>query len=137
MSATTQTPQPYAPAPRSERRRTLRVLLADRSGSTRRALAAVIEDIDGVALVRQVESGEEVADALRRLSVDVLVVDDRLLPRNGDSLAETGPLPGSLRVVVLGMDDHPAFAAHAHRLGAEAWLAKHAAGDGLRALLTR
>jgi hypothetical protein len=40
-----------------------------------------------------------------------------------------------VRVIVVGVDDDPAFAARAHRLGAEAWVAKDRADDQLPALL--
>lgn len=130
------TPRPRTDA-RPDGQRDLRVLVADRSGSARRAISALIEDIDGVALVGQVETREEIGDALRRRNADVLVIDDRLLPTNGHPLAGAGPLHTDVRVLVVGMDEDPAFAARARRLGAEAWIAKHAADDGLRDLLGR
>ena len=118
-------------------RRRLRVLLADGSRSARRALAAIIADIDGVTLVGQVETREQMTDALRRLKVDLLVLDDRLHPHDGHPLAGSGPLAGRVRVIVLGMDGDAAFAARADRFGAEAWIAKDEADERLRELLAR
>jgi hypothetical protein len=113
----------------------VRVLLADRAGSARRAVAAILDQIDGTVLVGVVGSREDVPNALRRLRADVLVIDDRLLPSDDHPLAAAGPLPTSVRVIVLGMDDHPTFAERALRLGADAWAAKHTADERLRELL--
>jgi DNA-binding NarL/FixJ family response regulator len=44
-------------------------------------------------------------------------------------------MPEGVRVIVLGVDDDPAFAARATRLGAAAWVAKERADEDLPALL--
>jgi DNA-binding NarL/FixJ family response regulator len=109
----------------------VRVLLADREGSARRALAGSLTAIGGVELAGEVGDQAHLADALRRTHSDVLVIDDRLLR---DMELMLAGLP-HLRVLVLGVDDDPAFAARAHRLGAEAWIAKDRADEQLAALL--
>jgi DNA-binding NarL/FixJ family response regulator len=45
-------------------------------------------------------------------------------------------LGAPVRVLVVGVDDDPAFAARARDLGADAWIAKDRADDELPALLT-
>lgn len=112
----------------------VRVLLADREGGARRALAGALKAIDGVELAGEVSERAGLAEALLRTHSDVLVIDDRLLrDGGGDGLAD---LPAS-RVLVLGVDDDPAFAARARRLGAEAWIAKDRADEQLMTLLQR
>jgi DNA-binding NarL/FixJ family response regulator len=116
-------------------KRALRVLLADRAGSARRAVASTLSSVDGVVLAGEVGERDDLAGALRRTRSDVLVIDDRLL-RDGDHvLAGLGLQDTGLRVVVLGVDDDPAFAARARRLGASAWVAKDRADEELPALL--
>jgi DNA-binding NarL/FixJ family response regulator len=110
---------------------TVRVLLADREGSARRALVSTLKGIDGVELTGEVGNRADLPDALLRTRSEVLVIDDRLLRGHDDVLAE---LP-ALRVLVLGVDDDPAFAARARRLGAEAWIAKDRADEQLATLL--
>jgi DNA-binding NarL/FixJ family response regulator len=105
------------------------VLLADVAGRPRRALASLISGLDHVTLVGEIGDRGELAAALLATGADVLLIDDRLL-RN-----QHADLPADLRVIVLGVDDDPAFSARAHRLGAEAWVAKDRAGDELPALL--
>jgi DNA-binding NarL/FixJ family response regulator len=107
---------------------TVRVLLADREGAARRALAGALRAMDGVELAGEVGDRAELADALRTTGSEVLVIDDRLLRDMSDGL------PG-LRVLVLGADLDPAFAARARRLGAEAWIAKDHADERLAQLL--
>ena len=110
---------------------TVRVLLADREGAARRALAGSLMAIDGVELTGEVGDTAELADVLRITSSEVLVIDDRLL-RDMESLIAGLP---TVRVLVLGADDDPAFAARAHRLGAETWIAKDRADEQLSTLL--
>jgi DNA-binding NarL/FixJ family response regulator len=111
----------------------VRVLLADREGSARRALARALTSIHGVELAGEVSDRTALADALEATHSEVLVIDDRLL-RDMEGLLAGLP---ALRVLVLGVDDDPAFAARAHRLGAEAWIAKDRADEQLVTLLAR
>jgi DNA-binding NarL/FixJ family response regulator len=111
------------------------VLLADFGGRSRTALADLIAGLDGVTLVGEVDRRDQIAGTLRRGDADVLIVDDRLLRDGEPVLSRLGPRGAGLRVIVLGMDDDPAFAARARRLGAEAWVAKDRAGDELPELL--
>jgi DNA-binding NarL/FixJ family response regulator len=115
----------------------VRVLLADHEGVARHALAALLQSLPGIVLVGIVTSLPEVADAMRHHAPDVVIVDDRLLRSASHVLAGTGPLRDPVRVIVMGVDDDPAYAARAERLGAEAWIAKDRADDVLPELLER
>jgi two-component system response regulator DesR len=106
-----------------------RVLLADRAGPARRAIAALLGGLDGVRLVGETDGLDELAGALTATRPDVLVIDDRLI-HEGEV-----PLPAGVRVIVVGVDDHPAYAARARALGAAAWVVKDRAGDDLPGLL--
>ena len=57
----------------------LRVLFADLSGAGRRAIAALLRSLPGIALVAEAGSLEELALERRRTGPDVIVIDDRLL----------------------------------------------------------
>jgi DNA-binding NarL/FixJ family response regulator len=105
-----------------------RVLLADRRGNGRRALAGLLRSIAGVLLVGEPGDGDELRAALIETRPDVLIVDDRLVG------APAWPGAGT-RVIVIGADDDPGFAARAARLGAEAWVAKDRAAEILPQLL--
>ena len=99
-----------------------RVLLADQPGFSRTVLARVLKETPGVTLTEVMTDGSELRDALEELRPDVLVIDDRLL-RDGHVL----PRQEGLRVIVVGVDDDPAYAVRAERLGAVAWVAKERA----------
>jgi DNA-binding NarL/FixJ family response regulator len=91
-----------------------RVQLIDRPGFSYDVIASLIAEQPNTQLV---------SDA-----PDVVVIDDREL------LGALDSLDPDVRVVVLGADDHPAFAARARRIGAE-WVAKDAAGTALPRIL--
>ena len=113
----------------------MRVLLADVEGMARGALAALLADLDGVELVGETGDHDDLAVTLRRVHPDVLILDERLVRAGDHVLAGLGPQRGQVRVIVIGVDDDPAFAARAHRLGADAWVAKDRADEELPALL--
>ena len=112
-----------------------RVLLADREGPARRALAGLLRGLDGIVLVAEVGEHEEIAATLRDTRADVLVIDDRLVSKDEHVLAGLGPQRLGVRILVLGVVDHAGYAARARRLGADAWLEKDRAAEALPALL--
>jgi DNA-binding NarL/FixJ family response regulator len=91
-----------------------RVQLIDRPGFSHDVIASLIAEQPDTQLVSD--------------TPDVIVIDDRELAGALDSLAPDIP------VVVLGADDHPAYAARARQIGAQ-WVAKDAAGTALPRLL--
>ena len=106
------------------------MLLADRAGFGRTALATILADTPGVTIVAKVADPDLVEATVEETRPDVVVVDDRLL---GDE-RWTGR-DGPARVIVVGVDDDPGFAARALRIGAEAWVPKDRAGTRLPLLL--
>jgi DNA-binding NarL/FixJ family response regulator len=113
----------------------VRIVLADREGMARTALASLLREIDGVERVVEVGDRAALGNALRRGGADVLVIDDRLVDDGRHLLAGLGPLHDTPRVIVVGVDDDPAYAARAMRLGAEAWVAKDRSDEDLPGLL--
>jgi DNA-binding NarL/FixJ family response regulator len=109
----------------------LRVVLADRPGAGRTALAALVADTPGVALVGNVTRSEEIEAAVRSGQADVVVIDDRLLRH-----ALLTPRQFAARLIVVGLDDHPGYQARADRIGAEAWIPKDRAAFLLPLKLT-
>jgi DNA-binding NarL/FixJ family response regulator len=57
----------------------LRVLVADRPGPARSALARMLSAIDGVTVIGAEGSGRDLGGTLRTLRPDVVVIGDRLL----------------------------------------------------------
>jgi len=109
-----------------------RVLLADQPGFGHSALAQLVTETPGVTLVADVMDPGMLDPLLHEWRPDVVVVDDRLL---GDGRWASRH-PG-LRVIVVGVDDDPGYAARALRLGAETWVPKERADVLLPQLLIR
>ena len=107
------------------------MLLADRVGLGRTALAAILADTPGVTVVAKVADPDLIESTVEATRPDVVVVDDRLL-RDERWTGEDG----HARVIVVGVDDDPGFAARALRIGAEAWVPKDRAATLLPLLLT-
>ena len=107
----------------------LRILIADRPGPARSALASMLSALDDVVVVGAEGSTAGLRAALRTHRPDVLVVDDRML----NDWRE--PYDVNVQLVVVGVDDDPAYAARAARRRAVAWLPKECAGDEIVAVL--
>jgi len=91
----------------------IKVLLADRPGFSRTALARLLEEMPGVNLVRKLGKRDLIEPAVEETRPDVLVIDDRLLRDNHWTGRDLG-----VRLIVVGVDDDPGFAARAtHRRG--------------------
>jgi DNA-binding NarL/FixJ family response regulator len=107
-----------------------RVLLLDVAGPARAAVAELVRTTPGVELVGEA-GADELEPALRHADPDVLVVDDRLLAATPLDLDG-----GGRRLIVIGVDDDPGYAARAERAGAEAWIPKDRADSLLPLRLT-
>jgi DNA-binding NarL/FixJ family response regulator len=131
LSADLSAKTPDADQRASREPRDVRVVLADLEGVARDALARVLLELAGVTLVAAVGTRRALADALRHGRVDVLVIDDRLVDAGRHVLADLGPINSQPRIVVVGVDDDPGYAARAQRLGATGWVAKDRADEDL------
>jgi DNA-binding NarL/FixJ family response regulator len=100
------------------------VALADEPGLARTALATLISETPGVALAGEAATLDELRAIVRDARPDVVVVDDRLLRHAAPSADDLG-----VRLVVMGVDDDPAYGARALRIGADAWLRKELADE--------
>ncbi len=109
--------------------RPLRVVIADRPGAARTALASLVGDDPRLSLVGLAGSLDELLD-IAPGRADVILLDDRLL-RDGQSPVRAM----GTRVVMTGVDDDPAYAARARRVGASTWVRKDMADEVLAALL--
>ena len=101
-----------------------RVLIGDRPGPARSALASLLAGLPDVAVVGAA-GGETLTRAVNELHPDVVVVDDRVLDCF-DRASER-----RVRLIVVGADDAPGYAERAARAHAVAWLPKECAGERL------
>jgi two-component system response regulator DesR len=109
--------------------RPLRVVIADVPGVARSALTTLLDDAPGLSVVGIAASLDELAETAAAVRADVALVDDRLLRGLRPQLDEL-----AVRLVVTGVDDDPAYARRARRLGAAQWVRKDLADEILAAL---
>jgi two-component system response regulator DesR len=112
--------------------RATRVMLADWAGPSHEAVAGVLSALPHTALVADVDDAASILPAVAAVRPDVLVVDDRLLRHASWTAADLG-----VQLVVVGVDDDPAYQRRAERMGAVAWLAKERADVDLAALVAQ
>lgn len=108
------------------------VVLADKPGVARAALAQLVSETPGLALVGEAATVEELTVVIRDTRPDVVVVDDRLLRHDALTTDDLGS-----RIVVVGVDDDPAYLVRARRIGAETWIPKERADELFPDVLTR
>jgi two-component system, NarL family, response regulator NreC len=112
----------------------IRILLVDDHQLVRSGVRRVLEETGRYEVVGEAaEVGEALACA-RRLAPDVVVLD--LALRDGSGLDAIADLrAGGARVVILSMQDEPAYARKAFELGAQAYVVKDAADEELAAAI--
>ena len=110
----------------------LRVVIADRHPTVRRALARVLAAEPGVAVIAEVADLASAGMAVRRARADVLLVDVELFEQDGHLI---GARSASTAIIVAGMDSEPALAGYFLARGATAYVLKDEAHMRLPALL--
>ena len=116
----------------------IKVILADDHEIVREGLRRIVEAEGDIEVVAEAGDAESARRRVSGLKPSILVLDLNMpgepslasIPRVHEASPET-------QVVVLTMQDDPAFAREAFRLGAKAFVVKHAAGaelvDAIRA----
>jgi two-component system response regulator NreC len=112
----------------------IRILLVDDHQLVRSGVRRVLEETGRFDVVGEAAEVAEALACARRLSPDVVVLD--LALREGSGLDAIVDLrEGGARVVILSMQDEPAYARKAFELGAQGYVVKDAADDELAAAI--
>jgi two-component system response regulator NreC len=108
----------------------IRVLLVDDHQIVRSGVKLVLEASGTIEVVGEASGVREALDKARALHPDVVVLD--LTLRDGSGLDVIADMrEGGARVVILSMQDEPAYAHKAFALGAQGYVVKDAADDEL------
>jgi DNA-binding NarL/FixJ family response regulator len=105
--------------------RAIRTVLADDHDLVRSGLRLLLEMVPGVKVVSEASNGEELLDAVRRESPDLVVTDISM--RGMDGLTALARMQASAtppRVLVVSMHDSPDFIRRALKLGAAGYVMK-------------
>jgi len=110
----------------------IRVVLADDHTMVREALARVLDEDSGIAIVAQAEDAAQTAEAVRASEPDVLVLDFSMpghdAPRGIQELLARHP---RLKVLVLTVHENIQYALRVLESGAQGYLIKSGAADEL------
>jgi DNA-binding NarL/FixJ family response regulator len=103
----------------------IRTVLADDHDLVRSGLKLLLETVPGVTVVREARNGEELLDAVRRTSPDLVVADITMPGMTGlEALARLKGQPDAPRMLIVSMHDSPDFVRRAYKLGAHGYLMK-------------
>ena len=110
----------------------IRVLIADDHAVVRRGLREILQEEPGLAVVAEAADGDEALEAVRRVKLDVVVLDVTMPGRNGiETLDEIRRRRPSLPVLVLSVHPEDQFALRLLKAGAAGYLCKDSAPDEL------
>lgn len=108
----------------------IRALLVDDHAIVRSGVKKVLESSGTVEVVGEASGIRETLEQARALRPDVVILD--LTLRDGSGLDVIADLrEGGARVVILSMQDEPAYARKAFELGAQGYVVKDAADEEL------
>jgi two-component system response regulator NreC len=108
----------------------IRILLVDDHRIVRSGVRRVLEETGRFEVIGEAAGVAEALDQARRMSPEVVVLDLTLRDGSGlDAIAELRA--GGARVVILSMQDEPAYARKAFELGAQGYVVKDAADEEL------
>jgi DNA-binding NarL/FixJ family response regulator len=115
-----------------------RIVIADDHAVVRKGLRQLIVEAEGMTVVGEASSGDELLTMLRFREVDVVVLDLSLGARSGLDLLKhiKSELP-RLPVVILSMYSEDLFAVRALRAGASGYVEKNSAPEELLTAIRR
>lgn len=102
----------------------LSVLLADPHARLRAAIATLLANEDGIAVVGSVGTARDAAALMRRHRPDVLVADLALTAVAGRLLGSWGPVDASVPLIVTGFEAPASIEPVLRARGAAAYVAK-------------
>jgi len=114
----------------------VKVLVADNSALVRERLVAMVSELETIDLVGQAGNAGETLGCVDRFSPDVVILDSRMIERNG--LQVLKQIKASNRapvVIVLSTDPYPQYREMCRQLGADFFLDKDTEFDRVNTVL--
>lgn len=110
----------------------IRVFIADDHTIVRRGVHDILDEASGIAFVGEAGSGKDTLRALRKLQVDILLLDIALPDCNGlDVLKQLVSESSRVRTLILSMYPERQYALRAIKAGAWGYLTKDSAPEEL------
>jgi DNA-binding NarL/FixJ family response regulator len=116
----------------------IRILIADDHEIVRRGIKQIIEETSDLEVIGEASTGQQVIDAVSRLSPDVLLLDISMPGYSGlDVLKTLAANFTDLPVLVLTMHPEEQYAIRVLKAGASGYLTKESAPDELIAAIRK
>jgi two-component system, NarL family, response regulator NreC len=110
----------------------VRVLICDDHALVRAGIAKLLEAEEGISVIGEAADGDEAVDLTLELEPDVVLLDVVMPGRSGiEVLPDLLAAGAATRVLVLSMQDDPAYVREAFAAGANGYLLKEAADSEL------
>ena len=110
----------------------IRIVLADDHTIVRSGLKQILESEHDIKVVFEAGSGDEAVEFVRSNSVDVVVMDITMPPRNGlEALKDIKKLKPTVPVLILSMHTREQYAVRVLKAGASGYITKESAPDEL------
>ena len=110
---------------KSSKTNPIRVFIADDHDIVRQGIKTIISEVTDISIVGEAESGDEVLNKIRKLDVDVLIMDYDMPDRNGlDTLIELKVIMPQLPVIILSMFPEDHYGVRFLKAGASGYLGK-------------
>ncbi len=117
---------------KSSKKTSIKVFIADDHEIVRRGLKTIISEAGDLTVVGEAENGAEALKALRKLEVDVVLLDYDMPVKNGlDVLIELKALRPKLPVVILSIFPEDHYGARFLKAGASGYIGKSSASTQL------
>lgn len=110
----------------------IRIVLADDHTIVRRGLKQILESESDLKVVYEAATGDEAVEFVRSNSVDIVVMDITMPPKNGiESLKDIKKIKPSVPVLILSMHTREQYAVRVLKAGAAGYITKESAPDEL------
>ena len=114
----------------------VKVLVADNSALVRERLVALVSELETIDLVGQAGDAGETLGCVDRFSPDVVILDSRMIERNGlQVLKQIKAGNRAPVVIVLSTDPYPQYREMCRQLGADFFLDKDTEFDRVNKVL--
>jgi len=109
----------------SKKINSIKVLIADDHDIVRQGIKTIISETSDIDVVGEAESGDEVLKKIRKLDVDVVIMDYDMPDKNGlDTLIELKVISPQLPVIILSMFPEDHYGVRFLKAGASGYLGK-------------
>lgn len=108
----------------------IRILVVDDHSVVRQGIISLLEDEDDIVIAGEASDGDEVADAIEKVSPDVVLLDLTMPRLSGlEVIKQIVPVYPKVRIIIFSMHNNPDYILAAVQNGAAGYLLKDTSRD--------